>query len=226
MSAAPLPSSAARPTVRMVVGLGNPGAEYAQTRHNVGFELVDRLASAAGAPWTTQRKWEAAVAKQDHLLLVKPLTYMNLSGQAVQRVGSYHKIPPAEMLVVYDDADLPLGALRLRQEGSAGGHNGIKSLISTLGTDRFPRLKIGIGRAGDGEMVDHVLGRFSEAERPEVEKSLARAVDAVNCVLASGLEAAMSRFNQRPETARHSAPAVAPPATDLTKPEQDQNKAT
>lgn len=226
MSVPSAPAGTAKPAVRMVVGLGNPGSEYDQTRHNIGFELVDRLARAGGATWAKERKWESAVAKSGDLILVKPLTYMNLSGHAVQRVGSFHKIPPTQMLVVYDDADLPLGALRLRQDGSAGGHNGIKSLISTLGTDRFPRLKIGIGRSENGGMVGHVLGRFGEDERPEVEKTLARAEDAVNCVLASGLEAAMSRFNQRPSVQPPSRKAGDAAAQDPTRPEQDPNKAT
>ena len=218
--------SANGPAVRMVVGLGNPGPEYAHTRHNVGFDVVERLASSAGVSWTTQKKWEASVARHDQVLLVKPLTFMNLSGRAVQRVGSFHKIPPTEMLVVYDDADLPLGTLRLRHGGSAGGHNGIKSLIATLGTDSFPRLKFGIGRAGEGDMVDHVLGRFSPEEAPEVEKSLARAADAVNCVLDSGMESAMTRFNQRPETTRPAAPATPESSQNPDNPkspEQDPN---
>lgn len=226
MSPALSQPSANGPAVRMVVGLGNPGPEYAHTRHNVGFDVVERLASSAGVSWTTQKKWEASVARHDQVLLVKPLTFMNLSGRAVQRVGSFHKIPPAEMLVVYDDADLPLGTLRLRHGGSAGGHNGIKSLIATLGTDSFPRLKFGIGRAGEGDMVDHVLGRFSPEEAPEVEKSLARAADAVNCVLDSGMESAMTRYNQRPEPTRPAAPATPESSQNPDnpkRPEQDPN---
>ena len=223
MSPALSQPSANGPAVRMVVGLGNPGPEYAHTRHNVGFDVVDRLASSAGVSWTTQKKLEASVARHDQVLLVKPLTFMNLSGRAVQRVGSFHKIPPTEMLVVYDDADLPLGTLRLRHGGSAGGHNGIKSLIATLGTDSFPRLKFGIGRAGEGDIVDHVLGRFSPEEAPEVEKSLARAADAVNCVLGSGMESAMTRFNQRPETTRPATPESSQNPDNPKRPEQDPN---
>ncbi len=193
--------------VRMIIGLGNPGPKYAGTRHNVGFDLVDRLVAERGLDWRPEKKWKAEVARSGDgtLIFAKPQTYMNLSGEAVIKLGSFFKIPPAEMFVVYDDADLPLGRLRIRLSGSAGGHNGIKSLIQHLGTDRFARLKFGIGRdpaeKADPrrDMVGHVLGRFADTEKDALEKSMARAAEAVNYALSSGLAASMNRFNQNPE---------------------------
>ena len=192
----------------MIVGLGNPGSKYARTRHNVGFDLVDRLASERGLDWRSEKKWKAEVARSldGELVLAKPQTYMNLSGESVIKLCSFFKIPPAQVLVVYDDADLPLGRLRIRLSGSAGGHNGVKSLIQHFGTDSFPRLKFGIGRnAGEKadprhDMVGHVLGKFSAEEAPDLEKSMARAAEAVNDALSSGLASAMNRFNQNPDT--------------------------
>ena len=200
-------------SIRVVIGLGNPGRDYEGTRHNVGFDIVDRMADDAGVSWQKERKWQALVARTGSVILVKPQTFMNLSGQTAAYIGGFFKMPPSQMLVVYDDVDLPLGALRFRANGSAGGHNGIKSMIQSLGSDTFPRLKFGIGHrpppAGEvdpesdnnqrqGSMVSHVLGRFAVSERQELEKSLAIAVDAVNCALARGLAAAMNQYNQKP----------------------------
>lgn len=188
---------AATGRIRLVVGLGNPGPEYDGTRHNIGFALVDRLASERGWKWKRERKLRAKVASSDSsLVLAKPLTYMNLSGNAVARIARLHGLEPDQVLVAYDDVDLPVGRIRFRARGSAGGHNGIKSIIEYLGTDAFPRLKIGIGASGGrDEMVDHVLGRFEDSEWNEMEKVLAKAEDGVNCALSSGLESAMNRFN-------------------------------
>ena len=207
--------------IRVVIGLGNPGRDYEGTRHNVGFEIVDRLARSLGADWRTEKKWKTEVAKcADGTILVKPQTFMNLSGQAAAYVGGFYKIPPTAMLVVYDDIDLPLGQLRFRANGSAGGHNGIKSLIQSLGGDRFPRLKFGIGQqskdAENGDdgaarrsMIGHVLGKFAASEEEVLQNSLANAVDAVNCALARGLAVAMNQFNQKakkPAKARQTKP--------------------
>lgn len=185
--------------IRLVVGLGNPGPEYEGTRHNIGFDLVDRLASTRSLKWSRERKFRAKVASQNSsLILAKPLTFMNLSGNAVARLTKFYKLQPDQVLVVYDDVDLPLGKMRFRANGSAGGHNGIKSLIEYLGTNEFPRLKLGIGAAGHpGGMVDHVLGKFSEEELRELEKVLAIAEDGVNCALSAGLSAAMNQYNRR-----------------------------
>ena len=228
---ASLPSPPDTP-IRVVIGLGNPGREYQGTRHNVGFEIVDRLARTAGADWRREKKWRAEIAKcADGTLLVKPQTYMNLSGQAAAAVGGFYKIPPTAMLVVYDDVDLPLGQLRFRANGSAGGHNGIKSMIQSLGGDRFPRLKFGIGQqatAGSGSdqgaarrsMIGHVLGKFAASEEEVLQNSLAKAAEAVNCALASGLAAAMNQFNQK---AKRRAPAKPskPKATPESAPQSD-----
>lgn len=192
--------------IRLVVGLGNPGAEYEGTRHNVGFDLLDRIAESEGLEWSKERKFKAWVARRGtELILAKPLTFMNLSGTAVNKLAGFHKIPGTGMLVAYDDVSLPVGALRFRANGSAGGHNGIKSIIQSLGHDKFPRLKIGIGGARPGGMVGHVLGRFSPEEKGEMEKVLANASDAVSCALASGLDAAMNRYNQKAKTRKKNA---------------------
>lgn len=182
------------PFFRLVVGLGNPGREYADTRHNVGFLLVDRLAARERATWRHERRWQAEVARTGPIHFCKPLTYMNLSGQSVRALADFHKIVPGEVLVIVDDFALPLGKLRLRPGGSAGGHNGLKSIIAHLGTQTFPRLRIGIGGA-TGDTVDHVLGRFALAERGPLDQSLERAVDAVEFAQQHGLEAAMNTYN-------------------------------
>ena len=184
------------PCFRLLVGLGNPGRDYAGTRHNVGFMIADRLAAKSRAEFRTEKSWKAAVAKTGDLLLCKPLTYMNLSGQSVRAVSEFYKIAPSEMLVVLDDTALPLGRLRLRPDGSAGGHNGLKSIIEHLGTPVFPRLRVGIGAAEPGSAIGHVLGRFSLEEEPVLEQGLDRAEAAIACVRERGLEAAMNAFNQ------------------------------
>ena len=188
-------SPSAHPCFRLLVGLGNPGRDYVETRHNVGFMIADRLAAKSRAEFRTERDWKAAMAKSGDLLLCKPLTFMNLSGKSVRAVSDFYKIAPAEMLIVLDDTALPLGRLRLRPEGSAGGHNGLKSVIEHLGTVSVPRLRIGIGESEPGEAVEHVLGRFGLEEKPVLEQSLDRAEAAIACVLDRGLQAAMNSFN-------------------------------
>ncbi|HEV7404218.1 MAG TPA: aminoacyl-tRNA hydrolase [Chthoniobacteraceae bacterium] len=181
------------PTLRLVVGLGNPGREYHETRHNVGFMIIDRLAAAAGLP--LRKDGKAELARTPEFLLCKPLSYMNVSGEVVGPLARYYKIEPAEMLVVLDDMALPLGKLRLRPGGSAGGHNGLKSIIQHLGTNEIPRLRIGIGGAAHGAAVDHVLGRFAPEEREELGVGLNLALDAIACVRRHGLQPAMNQFN-------------------------------
>jgi PTH1 family peptidyl-tRNA hydrolase len=181
------------PTLRLVVGLGNPGREYHDTRHNVGFMIIDRLAAAAGVP--LRKEGKAELARTPEFLLCKPLSYMNVSGEVVGPLARYFKIEPAEMLVVLDDMALPLGKLRLRPGGSAGGHNGLKSLIQHLGTHEIPRLRIGIGGAAHGEAIDHVLGRFAPEEREELGVGLNLALDAIACVQSRGIQPAMNQFN-------------------------------
>jgi PTH1 family peptidyl-tRNA hydrolase len=184
---------------KLIVGLGNPGRQYDETRHNVGFMVLDRLAAASGVVFQSAPKWQCHLAKlpDDGTLLVKPQTFMNLSGHAIRQIAAFHKWQPEDMLVVYDDASLPLGTLRFREKGSAGGHNGIKSTIEHLGTDAFPRLKIGIGASQPGKMTGHVLGKFSPDERPLVENTLATALEAVQLARSQGIAAAANRHHTR-----------------------------
>ena len=181
--------------IRLVAGLGNPGSEYQQTRHNIGFMVVDRLAADLGVSWEKFSKAEAAIAKSGDLILVKPLAFMNRSGFPLVAVAQFYKIEPADMLIVFDDFALPLGRLRMRPDGGTGGHNGMESIIVQLGTDRIPRLRIGIGGAPEQGAVDHVLGRFFEEEQPLVRATLDRAADAVKCAIDNGLVSAMNTFN-------------------------------
>lgn len=202
----------APPPLRLIIGLGNPGPQYTNTRHNVGFLVLDQLAAAAGEAFEHSKRWVAEVARFGQgNYLVKPQTYMNLSGEAVAKIAHFYRIEPAEILVVSDDVALPLGRLRIRPKGSAGGHNGIKSLIQHLGTETFPRLRVGIGSTGDQrDMVDHVLGKFSNSERSELEKAVDRAVLAVCHIRDHGLQDAMTLFN--------AAAANNPPATEKQAP--------
>jgi PTH1 family peptidyl-tRNA hydrolase len=181
----------------MVVGLGNPGREYEETRHNVGFMVLDRLASDAASQWKLQPRWECSISqsKFQGVLLMKPLTFMNLSGRSVARVMRFHKWLPEQVLVVYDDVALDFGRLRLREKGSHGGHNGIRSLIEHLGTDVFPRIKLGIGASAKGEMVGHVLGKFRAEEKETLQNMLATAANAVQDSLSRGISVAANLYN-------------------------------
>jgi PTH1 family peptidyl-tRNA hydrolase len=184
--------------VKAIVGLGNPGAQYKGTRHNVGFEVVEQLASRASVGFESAPA-EALIAKwrrpEDVVLLVKPLTFMNLSGQAVGELARYFKIDVADLFVIVDEVHLPLGKLRARARGSAGGHNGLKSVIAHLG-DEFSRLRLGVGRGGDQRnLADHVLSKFEKDEAGEVERMTARAADAAEMFIASGIGAVMNAFN-------------------------------
>lgn len=185
--------------MKIVVGLGNPGREYSATRHNVGFMAVDELAARWGvANW--REKFGALVAEhrgQETVLLVKPQTYMNLSGQAVSALVRWHKLPVDDIVVVYDDIDLPAGRLRLRPAGGAGGHRGIESLLAHLGRDSFARVRIGVGRPPDYmETADYVLGRFSAEEQPLMVETVKRAASAVEAVLKDGLAKAANEYNR------------------------------
>ncbi|MEW5984391.1 MAG: aminoacyl-tRNA hydrolase [Acidobacteriota bacterium] len=183
----------------LVAGLGNPGRRYAGTRHNIGFAVADEFVRRSGAAFDQVRP-NALICRLkpggDATLVVKPLTMMNLSGEAVAELARFHKIDPSSILVVADDVNLPLGRLRLRTQGSAGGHNGLRSLIACLGTEDFPRVRVGVGR-GDPQrdLADHVLARFDPDEEDSVRDAVARAADAVETFLAEGILAAMNRFN-------------------------------
>jgi peptidyl-tRNA hydrolase, PTH1 family len=191
--------ASAEPRVRLIVGLGNPGAEYATTRHNIGFVVLDRLAADAGATWEKSAKWEAVSAKRGEVILVKPMSFMNRSGHPLFAVAQFYKIRPQEILVVLDDFALPLGRLRIRADGGTGGHNGLESIILQFGTEEIPRLRIGIGGAPGEGAVDHVLGRFFDEEKPLVRASVDRAVEAVKCAIDNGLVSAMNTFNKTEE---------------------------
>jgi PTH1 family peptidyl-tRNA hydrolase len=184
--------------VKLIVGLGNPGKQYADTRHNAGFAVIDEIARRASVGFESAPA-EAVIAKWRRpdgvALLAKPLTFMNLSGQAVGELARYFKIDAADLLIVVDEAQLPLGRLRARARGSAGGHNGLKSVIAHLG-DAFPRLRIGVGRGEQQrDLADHVLSRFEKEEAAEVERMTARAADAAEMFITSGIEAVMNAFN-------------------------------
>lgn len=185
--------------IKLVIGLGNPGKKYEQTRHNVGFLVLDRLVAGYGAEMTNHLRWRAHVAKVpgQGAILLKPQTFMNESGQSAGAALRFYKWKPEQVLVVYDDVSLPFGSLRFRMAGSAGGHNGMKSMINHLGSNQFPRLKIGIGNATENSMVGHVLGKFSKNEQNELENTLATAAEAVQFALSEGVEAAANSFNSK-----------------------------
>ena len=185
--------------IRVIAGLGNPGPEYAATRHNIGFMVVDQLAAQFGSTWERSGKWEALSAKCGAVLLVKPLSFMNHSGYPLLSVTQFYKIEPQQILVVLDDLDLPLGRLRLRARGGSGGHNGLESIIMQFDTENIPRLRIGIGSAPREGSVDYVLSRFFDEEKPIVRSTIERAVEALKCVIDKGLVSAMNTFNKSEE---------------------------
>ncbi|PYJ05815.1 MAG: aminoacyl-tRNA hydrolase [Verrucomicrobia bacterium] len=186
--------------MHLIVGLGNPGAEYARTRHNAGFLVTERLAQRWQAAWSYERKFNARVASaqraEERVLLCQPQTYMNSSGEAVGPLAAFYGVPLAALLILVDDADLPLGELRLRPNGSSGGHHGLECVEQHLGTRQYARLRIGIGRQpGAREITDYVLGRFHSTEAALVDKVLTAASDQAECWLDAGIQKAMSQFN-------------------------------
>lgn len=191
--------------MKVVTGLGNPGKEYADTPHNVGFMVVDELAGRCAVKLRRSLRFKARMCEAQcgassgsKVLLVKPQTYMNLSGLTVGALLRYRRIPLAELVVIYDDADLPLGTVRIRQSGSAGGHRGVASIIEQTGGHSFTRVRLGIGRSSSSEgLVKHVLSPFAAADRPIVEDMLGVAADAVECIVNKGSAEAMNRFNAR-----------------------------
>jgi peptidyl-tRNA hydrolase, PTH1 family len=191
---------AAAERIRLVAGLGNPGPEYANTRHNVGFLVVDRLAEQFGSTWERSTKWDAVVTKYGEVFLLKPMSFMNRSGHPLFAIAQFYKIDPAEILVVLDDLALPLGRLRLRAGGSPGGHNGLESIIAQFGTEEILRLRIGIGAAPSAGSIDYVLSRFFEEEKPLVRSTIDRAAEAVKCAIDNGLVSAMNTFNKTEES--------------------------
>ena len=182
--------------IRLVAGLGNPGAEYARTRHNIGFMVVDRLAQSVSSTWSEAGKFGAAVARLESAMLVKPMAFMNRSGVPLHAVAQFYKIPPHEILVVLDDLALPLGRLRCREGWGPGGHNGLESIIVQFGTEAIPRLRIGIGAAPAGGSTDYVLGRFFEEELKIVDGTIETAMEAVKWAIDNGVVSAMNKFNK------------------------------
>lgn len=188
------------PVQWLVVGLGNPGPKYEWTRHNMGFLVIDQLADRADIP-VQKLKFQAltntALIGGQSVLLMKPTTYMNLSGQAVGQAARFYKIPPERVLVISDDVALPQGKLRIRRSGSAGGHNGLKDIIAHLGSDQFPRVKVGVGGKPhpDSDMADWVLSTFTGEDRKAMEEAIDRAADAVTCLLEQGVDKAMAKYN-------------------------------
>ena len=193
----------------LIVGLGNPEPKYDQTRHNIGFDAVDSLAKAWSLSWKENKRFQGLIAEGvspygNKIRLLKPLTYMNRSGQAVRAVIDWYKIAPGSVLVIYDDMDLPVGRLRIRRSGSAGGHNGMKSIIAHLGKQDFPRLRIGIGRSdGKKQTIGHVLGKFAPEEKKVIQEMLDISVNAVEKSLKEGIDKAMNIYNSKTVTIEH-----------------------
>lgn len=190
--------------MKLIAGLGNPGPRYADSRHNIGFRVVAELARRWVAPeWRFERRCEGLLTDVqrhgDRIWLLQPQTYMNLSGRSVAALLRYYKVPLADLLVIYDDLDLPVGHLRLRAGGSAGGHNGVTDVIRQVGSEAFARVRIGIGKVDRGAMVDYVLSKFAPDERDAIDEGVSRAADAAECWLAQGITTAMNEFNRKQE---------------------------
>lgn len=190
------------PDMKIIAGLGNPTKEYEGTRHNIGFSVIDKLADKYNISMN-EKKHKAICGKGmiegEKVILLKPQTYMNLSGESVVDAVNFYKVDPEEdVIIIYDDIDLDVGKLRIRAKGSAGGHNGMKNIIAHLGTQVFPRIRVGVGaRPKDWDLADYVLGRFPKEELPEIEAGRETACEAVKIIVSQGVEAAMNRINGR-----------------------------
>ncbi len=187
--------------MKVIVGLGNPTPKYANTRHNVGAMTVDRLCKQWGISLERKNQYAllgSAWVDGNEVALAKPRSYMNLSGEPVAYLTARYRVKSEDLLIVYDDMDLPLGVTRVRADGGHGGHNGMRSIIDTLGKQEIPRLRLGVGRSPVDDPIRHVLGGFTDAESGAVERLLTRATEAVHCFVSEGVEAAMNRFNQAP----------------------------
>ncbi len=184
--------------IKLIVGLGNPGLRYGRSRHNVGFMVVEEFAHVHKLRFARKR-FNAEIAEGGiegtRVMIAKPQTFMNLSGEAIGKLFAFYKIAPHDLLVVYDDLDLPLGKMRLRPKGGAGGHHGMESIIARIGTSDFPRLRVGIGRPNPDDDIDHVLGSFESDERKLMDETLARAAEAIEVWACDGIDAAMNKFN-------------------------------
>ena len=187
----------------LIAGLGNPGKKYEKTRHNMGFDTIDYLIEKHRIPQSGV-KFNAMYGQGfiggEKVILMKPLSYMNLSGGPIQGMADYFKIDPAaSLIVIYDDIDLEVGQLRIRKQGSAGGHNGMKDIINRLGTQTFPRIKVGVGaKPGGWDLADYVLGRFGGSDRKLIDEAIRKAGDAVEMMISQGVDAAMNEYNRKP----------------------------
>ncbi|MBC2147969.1 aminoacyl-tRNA hydrolase [Listeria booriae] len=184
--------------MKMIVGLGNPGKKYERTRHNVGFMVVDELSFRHQTPWKKSKfngMISNIVVNGEKALLVKPLTFMNLSGECVRPLMDYYDIPVEDVLIVYDDLDLPTGKIRLRQKGGAGGHNGMKSLIQHLKTQEFNRIRVGVDRPANGDVINYVLGDFPKAEQPDIIAAIKQSADAIEAWPGKSFQDVMNNFN-------------------------------
>jgi len=188
----------------IIAGLGNPGKEYENTRHNIGFDVIDKIAEKANID-VLEKKHKALIGKGylagQKVVLAKPQTYMNLSGESIRELADYYKVDPeTEIIIISDDISLSVGQIRVRKKGSAGGHNGLKSIIARLGTEGFMRVKMGVGEKPKGwDLADYVLGHFSKEERKEMDEAALRAVDAVQMMVSGNADAAMNHFNSKKE---------------------------
>lgn len=187
--------------MRLIVGLGNPGMQYAATRHNIGFEVIDSLAETYNIS-VVKNKYKALIGDGniggEKVILMKPQTYMNLSGEAVRACMEFHKITSEDLIVIYDDISLDVGQLRIRKSGSAGGHNGIKNIIAQIGTQEFPRVRFGVGEKPAGwDLANYVLGRFPEEEMKVVGPKIGDAVKAIDMMIRDGIEKAMNNYNKK-----------------------------
>jgi PTH1 family peptidyl-tRNA hydrolase len=212
--------------MKVIVGLGNPGLKYARTRHNIGFEVIDYLAAAPGSS-PFREKFEAFVAEQkegdEAILLVKPLTFMNLSGRSVRAILDFYKLPVEQVLVICDDFNLPLGKLRIRAKGSHGGQNGLRNIQEQLGTDAYSRLRIGVGQPVPGEAVDFVLSTFKPGERAATEEAVALAAQAALVWVRQGIDACMNRFNGSEDPSGDKGKDKKEKAKKTTKPAEPPN---
>ena len=181
----------------LIVGLGNPGKEYENTRHNIGFDVIDYIAKENNINITKEKFkgiYGDGIINGHKVILLKPLTYMNLSGDSIRELSNFYKIGNENIIVIYDDISLEVGRMRLRPKGSAGGHNGIKSIIANMGTDEFPRIKVGVGQP-KGDLVSHVLGKFSKEENKILDNVIEAAEKATLCIVSKGINEAMNKFN-------------------------------
>ena len=181
----------------LIVGLGNPGKQYEQTRHNIGFDVIDYMANKYNIDVNREKFkgiWGEGFIENKKVILLKPLTYMNLSGESIRELANFYKLEDDEIIVVYDDISLDIGRLRIREKGSAGGHNGIKSIIQNLGGDKFPRVKVGVGQPKDN-LVNHVLGKVSKEDREHIEKVIPVVSDAIVEIVKNDAKESMNKFN-------------------------------